>query len=654
MTTVTRKIFLALVVSFSFLSCFASNLLGWYAAPYTVADSGNYLDVNGVLAPVTLTTSGIYPVNDYVYVDDACGTSPKKPAGGGPNIGPGGIRYDLACGHFVLVNSYSVDIDATPPNVPAVSDQGVSTSNTTVTFTWPAVTDPWGPGIGSYYLQIATDAGFSNIVFDSNVGNVTSYAWPSGVMGNTYYARAYAIDAMGNASGWSATTDGIAIAPATPPNTPTGGNAVATGGAPNSGLGDVALSWVDNGGYPTGFKIYRSIGNAVPTLLYSTVGVVTSTSDINLADNTTYNYRIYAFNAAGDSVGFTAMSAHTPNRTAPSNIASILVGPTPARVGVVRVTVNFSVAMNMAVPPSVNFDTAPAPVSYYPFTGAFTSATQWVGSFSIPSGQSAVFDGFATLRVFGGVDSLGTMMGASNNAKTFLILTAVITNNQPYFSQLAFDNVPAFNGNIVSAKPVITARYVNMNNALPSFLVPSLRVSVDGAVRFITPNSVVQVGANIYDLNFVVTTPLSNATHFIEVGLQDGFYFQATPITRSVMVTSTQMGVAGTVANLPNPFSPNGDGVNDTTQIAYNLTQSADTSLFIYSIDGVMVYRSDMVAGQNGARAGFNSVSWSGNSGFMLAGANVSLPNGVYICHIVSRVNGATTSLGRIKIVILK
>jgi hypothetical protein len=302
--------------------------------------------------------------------------------------------------------------------------------------------------------------------------------------------------------------------------------------------------------------------------------------------------------------------------TGSPNILSIFVSPNPAKAGIVRVTINFTEALNVAIQPSVNFDTAPAPVSFYPFLGGFTSATQWVGTYTIPAGQSALYDGIATIRVFGATDLVGAVMTPSNNAKKFTIDTIKPTLNalvhavnanvggvlpvtviaseqivtptaltlrvvlnsgavsfiplaftssvggttftasvtipvtasgnriatfnivapasfadlagntsnvivagttvniqiaQPFFSQLAFDNVAALNGDIISASPVITARYVNVNFTNPIFVTPSIRVSIDGVVRFITPNSVTQIAANTYDLNFVITTPLGNS-----------------------------------------------------------------------------------------------------------------------------------------------
>ena len=66
----------------------------------------------------------------------------------------------------------------------------------------------------------------------------------------------------------------------------------------------INLSWTDNSTNETGFKIERRIG----TSIYAVVGTVNSDvltfSDTGLTPSTTYTYRVYAFNAVGNSLTY--------------------------------------------------------------------------------------------------------------------------------------------------------------------------------------------------------------------------------------------------------------------------------------------------------------------------------------------------------------
>ena len=81
--------------------------------------------------------------------------------------------------------------------------------------------------------------------------------------------------------------------------------------APSNLTGTVAsttqinLSWTDNSTNETGFKIERRTG----TSIYAVVGTVNSDvltfSDTGLTPSTTYTYRVYAYNAVGNSLTYT-------------------------------------------------------------------------------------------------------------------------------------------------------------------------------------------------------------------------------------------------------------------------------------------------------------------------------------------------------------
>lgn len=66
----------------------------------------------------------------------------------------------------------------------------------------------------------------------------------------------------------------------------------------------VTLSWVDNATNETGFKIERKVGSGTYSLI-STVGSnITTYTDASVATGQTYTYRVYSYNAIGNSTNY--------------------------------------------------------------------------------------------------------------------------------------------------------------------------------------------------------------------------------------------------------------------------------------------------------------------------------------------------------------
>ncbi len=109
----------------------------------------------------------------------------------------------------------------------------------------------------------------------------------------TYFYRVQACNAVGcsaHSNEANSTTWGV------PPGAPAGLNAVATGST------TVDLSWTDGSADETGFRIERKEGVAGAYAGIGTVPANTTTfGDTGLSPNTTYYYRVFAFNPSGDS-----------------------------------------------------------------------------------------------------------------------------------------------------------------------------------------------------------------------------------------------------------------------------------------------------------------------------------------------------------------
>jgi uncharacterized protein (TIGR02145 family) len=66
----------------------------------------------------------------------------------------------------------------------------------------------------------------------------------------------------------------------------------------------VNLTWTDNSSNETGFKIERTTGDGIWSVIGTVKADTISFSDVGLALNTTYIYRVYSFNAIGNSVNY--------------------------------------------------------------------------------------------------------------------------------------------------------------------------------------------------------------------------------------------------------------------------------------------------------------------------------------------------------------
>lgn len=187
-----------------------------------------------------------------------------------------------------------------------------------INLTWDAVS-----GATSYYLYRATSyyGNYSNIA----MLNTSSYTDTGLAVNTTYYYKVQAVDSAGS-SGYSAIASATTTNSYSIPSSPT--NLVATVTGPNQ----INLTWDAVSG-ATNYYIYRSTtyyGN------YTNIVVVTTPSYLNtgLAANSSYYYKVEAYNSAGPS-GFSAITGATLNGSyssgsvpsAPTNLTATVAGP---------------------------------------------------------------------------------------------------------------------------------------------------------------------------------------------------------------------------------------------------------------------------------------------------------------------------------------
>ncbi len=148
--------------------------------------------------------------------------------------------------------------------------------------------------------------------------NVTSYQNTGLTASTSYSYRVRAYNSAGNSS-YSNTATATTPSGVIPPVAPT--NLTATAASSTQ----INLSWTDNSANETGFRIERAPGGTTTFTEIATVGVnVTTYQNMGLTASTSYSYRVWAYNGAGNSNYSNIVTAGTqgiqypPSLTGPS------------------------------------------------------------------------------------------------------------------------------------------------------------------------------------------------------------------------------------------------------------------------------------------------------------------------------------------------
>jgi chitodextrinase len=255
--------------------------LSWNASSDNVGVTGYYVYWNDV--PLTQTTgtsfqhTGLTPGTTYNYRVSAYDAVPNHSAWTATPVS--------------VTTPAAVQADTTPPSVPT-GFTVTMVASTQINLSWSPSAD--NVGVAGYIV-------YWNDVPLANVGNQTTFQHTGLTPGATYNYRVSAYDGVPNHSAWtnvvSATTPLIMTVQDTiPPSVPT--NLTAASITTNS----IKLTWkasADNVSV-AGYILYV---NDVPV---ANVGNATTFTHIGLSPNTTYNYRVSAYDAVPNHSAWTA------------------------------------------------------------------------------------------------------------------------------------------------------------------------------------------------------------------------------------------------------------------------------------------------------------------------------------------------------------
>jgi hypothetical protein len=91
----------------------------------------------------------------------------------------------------------------------------------------------------------------------------------------------------------------------------------------------INLNWTDNATNEDGYKIERKTGSGNYAVVGSTASNMTTFNDLGLTPNTSYTYRLYAFNSAGNSTQYSNEVTISTQDSIPSWLTNGLVGYWP-------------------------------------------------------------------------------------------------------------------------------------------------------------------------------------------------------------------------------------------------------------------------------------------------------------------------------------
>ena len=208
---------------------------------------------------------------------------------------PGTLYYFGVRGYndYTSTNLSNV-VSCTPFTLPSASTvSGMTAGNTVVDFNFSTPASNGGSAITQYNIYCDTNATPTTQVGTGYTSYGTHWQVTGRTNGTTYYVAVKAV----NAAGVGPISNVVSVVPLGPPAAPTIGTATRA-------ATQVTITWTapaNNGGSAiTGYKVYYGT-TTTPSTLFTTTGVVLTSTVTGLTNGTLYYFAVKAVNALGDS-----------------------------------------------------------------------------------------------------------------------------------------------------------------------------------------------------------------------------------------------------------------------------------------------------------------------------------------------------------------
>ncbi|MBC7783065.1 MAG: PQQ-dependent sugar dehydrogenase, partial [Burkholderiales bacterium] len=230
----------------------------------------------------------------------------------------GALTHDIAAPltNATITANYALPAaPAAPSNLVATP---ISTSQVNLAWTDNATNE------SGYKIERRIGAGAWTPV-TTTLANVTTYSDAGLLAGTAYEYRVRATGAGGDSADSNIATATTASAVVVP--------AAATGlVAANVTTSTLTLMWTDNANNETGYRVQRRLSGGTYASIATLAANATSFADSGLTIGTAYDYRVYAFNAAGDSPASVPLTVTTQSGSsvpaAPGSLAAnVVAGP---------------------------------------------------------------------------------------------------------------------------------------------------------------------------------------------------------------------------------------------------------------------------------------------------------------------------------------
>jgi mono/diheme cytochrome c family protein len=308
-------------------------------------------------------------------------------------------------------NATTTAVVTNPPVAPAaLTASAISSSQINLNWTDNATTED------GFKIERSTSSVGTFNVIETLTANSTNYSDTTGLSASTtYYYKVYAYNAIGNSS---STTVANATTQATATNPPTAPSNLAANATSAS---QINISWTDNSTDESGFKIERSTSLAGPySVVYTTLGNATNYQNTGLPSATTYYYRIYAYNGAGNSSTTTTVSATTlvSVPSTPTGLATVSTSSTQINLSWTDNATNetnYKVQRSTASGgPYTDIVTLNANVTSYSDSGLSVATSYYYRVYAINSGGNSNFSSIASAITWGTFAWINTNLIQSN------------------------------------------------------------------------------------------------------------------------------------------------------------------------------------------------------------------------------------------------